>query len=124
MTADHEGRPGTLLKRIEIGIDRSLKRDRAPFRVKQCEVQWQVQARLAVSVEMADPIRLPCNSSRNAPDVFDAVHRFRPVVRKHEPAGLRGGVLSLASGSGGLSRSRSSDQHSAGINPEAIDTAL
>jgi hypothetical protein len=58
MAADHEVRPSTVRKSIEVGVDRSLKRDRAPFRIEQREVQRQVQARLAVSVEMADPIDL------------------------------------------------------------------
>src|SRR4051812_38028883 len=134
MTTDHKIGPGTFWDGIEVSVDRRLKRDRVPFGVEQREVQWQVQARLAVTVEMADPISLALHLPAKKPsiilvqnlsDVFDAVHGFRPVVREHGHVGLRRRRFVVRFGVGWIvAQQIVLDQHRAGVDPKAVNTAV
>src|SRR5436190_12976503 len=96
MASDHKVGPGAFRYGIEVGINGRLKRDRIPF--EQRETQRQMHARLAVSIEMADPISLALHLAAEKsflilvkyfPDVFDAVHGFRSVISKYRVVLLR-----------------------------------
>ena len=90
-----------------------------------------MQARLAVSIEVADSVSLalhltaeksPLILVQNFPDVFDAVHSFRPVVREYGRVGLRGRRFVVRFGIGRVvAQQVILDQHSAGIDPKAVD---
>src|SRR3954452_5729912 len=98
VSADNPVRPRALGDRVEIGIDRCLKRSSVPRAVQKRKVQRQMHSRMFVAtVEVADAVGLALNFTAQHPIVEFVYHlpeflnvweRFGAISRKSPPQSL------------------------------------